>query len=796
MRSNLYDSACDVCGAAVPARTGALVGPPWRVKCKPCSGEVANAPVVIKVARIPSGEILFAPTGKLDDKFHVYVNALREGGARYDGSGNRAKIDKALACIAELEKAGFVLQIHPDVSATLQAFAQQHKTVVAAAGQRASKVDEVLRERGLALYGFQRIGVEWLAARMRALLADDRGLGKTIQSLTALPEGAPVLVVGPPASLGVWADETPKWRPDFTFSVVDGKDFHWPAPGEMIFCSYGSLPDEKDMARFGAMAEGTVLIGDEAQKVKDFKTKRVKSFREVASRARHADGRVWLLTGSPLLNDPREMWSILQAADLGTEAFGTYWKYCADFNGTQDRWGKTTFHHASPAVPEKLRKVMLRREKASVLTELPATTYRTLHVNIDQRWEGELAKCVEQLKVHIPSVYEWLRAGPAAYEEGAPKPGATRPDSPVTHQEIEAARRMLLGSSGGSFHAMSHMRELLAKAKIPALLNCLDEYEENNVPVIVFSAHRAPIDVLGTREGWAVITGDVPGEERQRIALDFQAGKYKGLAATIEAGGTSLTMTYSSEVIFVDKTFTPGLNDQAVDRAARIGQTRGVVVTSLVANHYLDKRIAEILEVKEQIIQTSVEAASIGPTERPELPHGMAEVDFDKINAAATETLRGLDEAKAEAERIAAERAKNAADLRAKLLQEAEEKKKADKQKKNYERARAHAKARGWVEETDHPERRAPQGDQEVWAAEGLAKLSSLDPDRARDRNDVGFSKSDGHVGHWLTQEIPMGLTPNQWQIAIKLCRPYHRQIGRCPADPKPVEPQPLTETP
>jgi SWI/SNF-related matrix-associated actin-dependent regulator 1 of chromatin subfamily A len=781
MRKNNFDSACSVCGEHVPAGKGALSGPPWKVKCMPCSGEV-DTPIFVKVTRLPDGEILFEPSGYLGDKFSPYVTALQSGGARYDGKNNRAKIDKALDCIAALEKTGFLLKVHPDVSATLQAFAQVHKTAVAEAGARANKVDEALRARGLALYPFQRIGVEWLAGRMRALLADDMGLGKTIQALTAIPEGAPVLVIGPQSAMGVWAEETPKWRPDLTFSAIERKDFHWPAKGEMLFCTYGSMPDLPDFDGFGQMADGTVLISDEAHKVKDPKAKRTKRFREISARARRAGGRVWLLTGSPLLNDPREVWAILQAAELGHEAFGGFWRFCNAFNAATDQWGQLSFGTATPEAATALRKVMLRRKKAEVLTDLPEKAHRTIHVSIGAEWQAELDKHAEQLKIHVPSVYDWLRAGMAAYEEGAPKPGATRPDPVVPDTDIQAAREALLNDRFPGFEGMSHLREALAKAKIPALLNIVEDFEEQNEPLLVFSAHRAPIDTLAQRDGWAAITGDIDGEDRQRIARDFQDGKYKGLALTIEAGGTALTLTRASQEVFVDRTFTPLLNTQAEDRAARIGQTRGVVVTTLIADHYLDRRLAEILDHKERIIKSSVEAAAVPADYKPELPVGVADVDFDKLNAVTQASLQGLDEARAEAERLAAERAKNAEELRAKLLKEAEERKAKAKAEKRYQKARARAVTRGWVEAADHPERRAAQSEGEKWAEEGLAKLSGLDPDRARDRNDVGFSKSDSYLGHWLTVEIKLGgLTPNQWRLAIGLCRPYWRQIGHCP---------------
>ena len=341
----------------------------------------------------------------------------------------------------------------------------------------------------------------------------------------------------------------------------------------------------------------------------------------------------------------------------------------------------------------------------------------------------------------------------------------------------------MLSSKGDSFEGMSHMRELLSKAKIPALINLVEDFEEQNEPLIVFSWHRGPIDTLAQREGWATITGDTPSGQRQQIEEDFQNGRYKGIALTISAGGIALTLTHASQVVFVDRAFTPGLNEQAEDRALRIGQTRGVVITNLVADHFLDRRLDEIVTQKKLLIQASVEAASIGPEERPSPSElHLVEVDFAKLDAAAQAQLSTSEAAKAEAQRIAAERAKNAAELRTKLLKEAEEKKTKERAEKRYQKNRAAAVSRGWVEDANHPDRRPARSEAEQWAAAGLAALSGLDPDRATDRNDVGFNKADSYIGHWIWQEIQLGgLTPNQWRIAIKLCRPYHKQIGRCP---------------
>src|SRR5262249_49653534 len=128
------------------------------------------------------------------------------------------------------------------------------------------------------------------------------------------------------------------------------------------------------------------------------------------------------------------------------------------------------------------------------------------------------------------------------------------------------------------FTMLSAARAALASAKIPPLMELVEQYEEQEEPVVVFSAYRAPIDFLKAREGWAVITGDTSPNQRTEIENDFQAGKLKGVACTIKAGGVAITLTRACHVIMSDLEWTPSLNDQAAYRVIRIGQTRGCVI--------------------------------------------------------------------------------------------------------------------------------------------------------------------------------------------------------------------------
>ncbi len=160
------------------------------------------------------------------------------------------------------------------------------------------------------------------------------------------------------------------------------------------------------------------------------------------------------------------------------------------------------------------------------------------------------------------------------------------------------------------FEMLSEMRAALATAKIPAVLDLVGQYEENEEPVVVFSDHVAPVEALAARDGWkAIYGGDAGPEYRQKVVEEFQAGKLKGVACTIKAAGVGITLTRANTIIFVDKHWTPALNEQAEDRLARIGQTRPVNVITLAADHPLDKRIAELLTIKQEMVKATIEKA-------------------------------------------------------------------------------------------------------------------------------------------------------------------------------------------
>jgi SNF2 family DNA or RNA helicase len=139
------------------------------------------------------------------------------------------------------------------------------------------------------------------------------------------------------------------------------------------------------------------------------------------------------------------------------------------------------------------------------------------------------------------------------------------------------------------------------------MLEYIDDCEEQEIPLVVFSAHVKPFDVLRGRPGWAIIDGSTPAQDRQSIVESFQNGLINGVACTIQAGGVGITLTRAWKALFVDQDWVPANNWQAEDRICRIGQTNDKVeIVRFVSNHPIDRRLMELLSNKAELIHKTL----------------------------------------------------------------------------------------------------------------------------------------------------------------------------------------------
>lgn len=433
------------------------------------------------------------------------------------------------------------------------------------------------------LYPFQVHGVDWLSKGSHRLLGDDMGLGKTIQTIMALPKGAAALAVVPATVKYNWKKEIEKWRPDLEVGIIPNKNgFRLPRAGEIVIANYENLPDYLEPHKISPSskswevtvtwpnsemanhAKTVTLIVDEAQRVKNYKSNRSKRIKGLSMSVKN----VWALTGTPLDNRPEDLFGILESLQMQMKVFGGWTKFVKYMNGNKNRWGGYEWGNPSPIVPELLRRVMLRRKREDVLPDLPNKTISYLKVDLPKH----LKKYMDDL---------WARYEGAIKEKNLPP-----------------------------FEEFAKIRADLASSRIDSLIELVEEHEEDNVPLVVFSAHLDPLNKLAERDGWKKITGDVSAIERQRIVDEFQAGKLKGVAVSIKAGGVGLTLTRAWKAIFVDLDWVPGANQQAEDRICRIGQESDKIeIVRMVSDHILDIHVLDLIAWKMSIIEQSVDAS-------------------------------------------------------------------------------------------------------------------------------------------------------------------------------------------
>lgn len=580
------------------------------------------------------------------------------------------------------------------------------------------------RVDGNTLYPFQKPGVEFLALRNRALLADDMGLGKTVQALVALPVKSKSIVVAPAAVKYNWEHEIKMWRPDLEPFVCSGKKgFRLPSENEVCIVNYDILPPwlkptkaighnrkgkeikvaELTQEQIDALKD-VYLIADEAHLVKNYKTARSQKMTELC-KAVHS---VWFLTGTPLMNRPFDLYGVLSSGNMNPFSWS---KFMRAFNGEPGPYGGYVFGMPEAEASETLRSVMLRRLKKDVLKDLPPKTYQDIVINgTSKEFAQEMDKFTDFWKDQVGS------------------------------DNLEDLDVYDLPS----FEEFSKLRAKIAKSRIPAMIEIVESYEETNTPLVVFSAHRAPVDTLSDREGWTSITGNTSPEARQQAVQDFQSGMLKGIALTIQAGGVGLTLTHSSNVLFVDLDWTPAMNIQAEDRICRIGQTSNrILIQRMVSKHPLDIHIQNLIKRKVELAYRALDN-SFDYTRKP----------LNKANETVPELIDETDEDRLE--RI------NAAE------NEANKQHAKSRVQKIYDRGYD-----SWKLDTPEPELTT---ERKEMLRDALSKMCSV-CDGAFKKDGIGFNKPDSHIGHWLNAT---GLEENDdvsFRVLERILCKYRRQL-------------------
>jgi SWI/SNF-related matrix-associated actin-dependent regulator of chromatin subfamily A-like protein 1 len=508
----------------------------------------------------------------------------RFGQTRASGVGEHARLHAIRAdpfCVPALDSflAEGEVWIDPEALELLQEIREQHAEAVGLV-ELSAATDAVLEIPGLGgeLKPFQRAGVCYLLAQRRAFLADEQGLGKTIEALATLEAaGAYPAIVVCPASLKLnWLHELRRWLPERSVQTLKGNGGGEEIPeADVTIVNYDILPPRLDEL---LALEPQALVLDESHYCKNASAKRTQAVQRLSSQM-HRESIVLALTGTPVVNRPTEL--ISQLRILGRlEDFGSGAKFGERFRGP-DAHLRLHWHLRA--------RCFVRRLKVDVLPQLPAKTRAVVPVELDNEAEYRLAE---------RDLVAWLRSQPLDLGELDAKVAAA----------LRAERLVRLNA----------LKVLAARGKLHAALTWIHDFCSSGERLVVFAHHReiqravlehfpSALHILGAdshlARDAAVQAFQAPDEDKDGDGDGRDSRKNNQLiVCSIEAAGHGLTLTRASNVVFLELDWTPAKHDQAEDRCHRIGQQDAVNAYYLLAADTVDETISALLERKRAVI--------------------------------------------------------------------------------------------------------------------------------------------------------------------------------------------------
>ncbi len=442
---------------------------------------------------------------------------------------------------------------------------------------------------------YQRRALSWLQFLAKlglgGCLADDMGLGKTATTLAHLVElPGPHLVVCPLSVVRNWSQESARFTPKLDVRIHHGSQraqglhaddtlFDSDPERQLIITTYGLLP--RDLEHLGNVDWSTVVL-DEAQMIKNPNTKAARAVRQLRA------GQKLALTGTPVENRLSELWSILDAVNPGL--LGGQQKF-------RERFGTPIERHGDPEAAARLRRItqpfILRRTKADkrLLPDLPDKIEQIAYAKLTREQATLYQQVVDQLLADAELAKGMRRRGLVLAALMRLKQICNHP----AHALGDGSR--LAGRSG----KLTRFDELVT--------DLLDQGER----ALVFTQFREMGELLRTHvtEQFHIdapfLHGGVSRAGRDRMVDAFQDGSGPPLLLiSLKAGGTGLNLTAASQVIHYDRWWNPAVEDQATDRAWRIGQDRTVVVHKLVCEGTVEERIGVVIDDKRKLADAVV----------------------------------------------------------------------------------------------------------------------------------------------------------------------------------------------
>ena len=414
------------------------------------------------------------------------------------------------------------------------------------------------------------------------------GLGKTVQALSVLlnlaPQG-PIFIVAPLSVVANWQEEARRFAPTLNVilfgsgnrqEILDNLQ-----PFDLLLSSYGLL--QKEAEKLQQISWQAVVL-DEAQAIKNRQTKRSR-----AAMGLKAGFRL-ITTGTPIENHLGELWTLFNFLTPGL--LGSYKQFTGRFSSVIEE-------HDDKGHRDRLRRLIrpfiLRRLKSDVLTELPPRTEVTLRV---------------AMSVEEQALYEAQRRHALElFESEGDEAGHLQILAQITRLRRLCCNPALIFDEG-------EKSKSIASSKLKVFGDTVTELIDNKHKALVFSqfvGHLALIrDYLDKQNiSYQYLDGKTTAKQRQKRIADFQAGQGDLFLISLKAGGSGLNLTAADYVIHMDPWWNPAVEDQASDRAHRIGQTRPVTVYRLVMEGTIEEQIVELHNKKRDLADSLLEGSDI-----------------------------------------------------------------------------------------------------------------------------------------------------------------------------------------
>jgi SNF2 family DNA or RNA helicase len=443
---------------------------------------------------------------------------------------------------------------------------------------------------GATLRPYQVHGVAWLdllrESGLGGVLADDMGLGKTLQILALIVLeksrsnlSRPALVVAPTSLMTNWAAEVQKFAPDIKVLVLHGSDRKqkFAAIGEhdLVLTTYPLISRDREVL---LSREWHIAVLDEAQTVKNPDAATTRWLREIKAKHR------FCLTGTPMENHLGELWSIMSFVNpgyLGDKAsFSRQWRIPIEKRADKIR---------AAALAQRIKPFLLRRTKTEVATELPAKSEIVETIVL----EGTQRELYDSIRI---SMSEKVRK--AIAERGLAKSHIV---------VLEALLRMRQACCDPALLKLEDGVER-PSAKLDRLMEMVIELLSEGRKIVVFSQFTSMLALIQRRfelEGlrYSLLTGDT--RDRKKVIAEFQDGRADIFLISLKAGGVGLNLTAADTVVIFDPWWNPAVEEQAIDRAYRIGQDKAVFVYRLVAVDTIEEKMDE-LKAKKRALADSL----------------------------------------------------------------------------------------------------------------------------------------------------------------------------------------------